>query len=193
MGAFDYEGWGVVEEPTRIGKAKIRHAGWVRMQDGKIRIDMREPSGKIVSRWFGLSAVASFTPQDENEVACAVITADTKARDAAEISERVCEILAAVSQVARISIEQLEGRRRTPQRLITYRHLAWYLMRHWTQASYPQIGVAVKRDHSSVMHGVNCAAKRIERGQFVEEIAKVKAIIAQSSAMVMDGLSQEVA
>jgi hypothetical protein len=194
MGPFDYEGWGVVEEPTKPGRRKIRWNGWIKMVAGKIRIDLRDPrSGQATVRWFGLEAVASLTPRREEDIDWEAVKADTRERDVAETGEKLFDILSAVSAVSRIPIEELRGKRKTPEKLNLYRHLAFYLMREWTSASFPMIGAAVNRDHSSIIHGVQLMVERIKRGMFADEITKIRALMAEPRAVVMDGLAQEVA
>lgn len=43
---------------------------------------------------------------------------------------------------------------RRPRRIVDARHVAMWLGRTYLQLSFPDIGSALRRDHTSVMHGV---------------------------------------
>ncbi len=68
--------------------------------------------------------------------------------------------LTAVAQEFGIDVEDLLSQRRGPA--VTYRLIGYYLARHTTRASYPQIGRAFGgRDHSTIMHGVARAEAKL--------------------------------
>jgi len=73
------------------------------------------------------------------------------------------EILETVARFYNVSRDDIEGRARTAS-LTEPRHVAMYLMREETEASYPAIGLAVGgRDHTTVLHGWQKVSRLVER------------------------------
>jgi chromosomal replication initiator protein len=73
------------------------------------------------------------------------------------------EVLAAVADYYRISIEDLKGRGRNKE-IVTPRQMAMYFLRAETDASLPQIGEELGgRDHTTVMYSVEKITQEIEQ------------------------------
>ncbi|RME62301.1 MAG: chromosomal replication initiator protein DnaA, partial [Candidatus Dadabacteria bacterium] len=72
------------------------------------------------------------------------------------------DIKEAVAVYYRISVKEMESKKRT--RNVSYpRHVAMYLCRKHTTASYPEIGIYFGgRDHSSVIHAANVVSNKIK-------------------------------
>lgn len=62
-----------------------------------------------------------------------------------------------------LSLAALIGRSRSAS-LVRARHVAMYVARETLGASYPEIGRAFRRDHTSVMHGVERASAELIAG-----------------------------
>lgn len=73
----------------------------------------------------------------------------------------VAQILELVAQECRVSVADLLGDDRS-RGVVRPRQLAMWLMRQTTFMSFPQIGEAMGRDHSTVVHGVRRITR--ERG-----------------------------
>jgi chromosomal replication initiator protein len=75
------------------------------------------------------------------------------------------DIKSAVVEQFGLKVSDLSSKRRT-RNLSFPRHIAMYLCRKHTTASYPEIGVSFGgRDHSSVIHAANVVAKKIAADQ----------------------------
>jgi chromosomal replication initiator protein len=73
------------------------------------------------------------------------------------------EVLAAVAEYYRITIEDLKGRGRNKE-VVLPRQMAMYFLREETSASLPQIGeVLGGRDHTTVMYSVEKITQEIEQ------------------------------
>ncbi len=73
------------------------------------------------------------------------------------------EVLAAVAEYYRISIDDLKGRGRSKE-IVTPRQMAMYFLREETAASLPQIGEALGgRDHTTVIYSVEKITQEIEQ------------------------------
>lgn len=59
-----------------------------------------------------------------------------------------------------VPLRELVGGSRV-SRVCTARHLVWYLLRKRYGLTWMEIGRQVKRNHTSVLHGVNCARKQL--------------------------------
>ncbi|MFN8499251.1 MAG: chromosomal replication initiator protein DnaA [Anaerolineae bacterium] len=73
-------------------------------------------------------------------------------------------ILEAVAEHYRVSLEEMLSSKRT-QRIVTPRHVAMYLMREDGRASLPQIGLKLRRDHTTVLHGIERIAQQEETNE----------------------------
>lgn len=69
------------------------------------------------------------------------------------------EIKLRVAAFYRIKLSDLEGRCRE-QAFVRARHIGYYLSRTMTQRSFPEIGRAYCRDHTTVMHGYDRISRR---------------------------------
>ena len=73
------------------------------------------------------------------------------------------EVLVAVAEYYRISLEDLKGRGRSKE-VVTPRQMAMYFLREETGASLPQIGEALGgRDHTTVIYSVEKITQEIEQ------------------------------
>jgi chromosomal replication initiator protein len=82
-------------------------------------------------------------------------------RDHNHTSVELESVLEAVAAYYHISVSDLSGRKRTKV-IAQARQLAMYIAREATTASLPQIGDAIGRDHSTVLHGCARVAAMIE-------------------------------
>jgi chromosomal replication initiator protein len=88
------------------------------------------------------------------------------------------EIIATVARHYGISIQRLIGGERTAF-LIRARHIAYFLVRHVGQRSYPETARAFNnRDHTTIMHEV----RKIERlvvldEQVLSEVEKIRRLL----------------
>lgn len=71
------------------------------------------------------------------------------------------QVLNAVAEYYRISLDDLKGRGRSRE-IVIPRQMAMYLLREATGTSLPQIGEALGRDHTTVMYSVDKIAQEIE-------------------------------
>lgn len=71
------------------------------------------------------------------------------------------QILRAVANYYRIDLAELKSEQRLHKRIADARAVAMYLTRKVTGASYPEIGRAFGRDHTTVLYAVNRVAARI--------------------------------
>lgn len=68
--------------------------------------------------------------------------------------------IGAVAHEFGVDVEDLLSHRRGAA--LTYRQIGYYLARHTTRATYPQIGRAFgNRDHTTIMYGVARAEQRM--------------------------------
>ncbi|MFN8473803.1 MAG: chromosomal replication initiator protein DnaA [Anaerolineae bacterium] len=84
--------------------------------------------------------------------------------DVARPAPSMDAILEAVAEHYRISIEEMLSAKRT-QRIVIPRHVAMYLMREDGRASLPQIGLKLRRDHTTVLHGIERIAQQEETNE----------------------------
>jgi chromosomal replication initiator protein len=72
------------------------------------------------------------------------------------------QIIDVIAEIYNISTDRLIGRERTRE-VARPRQIAMYLMREETEASLPQIGDTLQRDHTTVMYGHEKIADSLER------------------------------
>lgn len=91
-------------------------------------------------------------------------------------------ILAAVSKVTGVPLEDIRGPRRLG-RIVHARLIAYLALKRHTQLSLPQIGLSVgRRDHTTVLHGVRSIEGRARKDTAIAaEIAMVTAEINASA------------
>jgi chromosomal replication initiator protein len=83
------------------------------------------------------------------------------ATDARQRRVSIEDVLNAVSEYYRISLDDLRGKQRD-KHIVVPRHVAMYLMRQETEASLLEIGQALGgRDHSTVLHGCEKIGKEV--------------------------------
>ena len=70
------------------------------------------------------------------------------------------DVLAAVAAEFAVPVEAIRGRRKT-QQVAWARQAAMWVARRHTAASLPRIGQLLRRDHSTVLHGVRATEARI--------------------------------
>jgi hypothetical protein len=68
-----------------------------------------------------------------------------------------------VGAIYGLTVNDIVSARRT-LKLVEARHIVCYVSRHATRYSYPQIGRAINRDHSTVIHAVYQIEERIKEG-----------------------------
>ena len=69
-------------------------------------------------------------------------------------------MLAATATYHQLSMDDMLSKSRTKE-VVRARQVAMYLAREETEASLPQIGVALGRNHSTILHGYNKIANEI--------------------------------
>ena len=74
------------------------------------------------------------------------------------VDPRIGRVALAIHAAYGYSLDLIKSDRRMPE-LVEARHVFYWLLYRSTDLSYPVIGKRMKRDHSTVIHGV----KRIER------------------------------
>ena len=98
------------------------------------------------------------------------------------ISEKITisDIQRRCEQYFNVSHGEMLGSQR-PRHISNARQVAMYLSRNLTQASYPDIGKAFKKDHSSVVHACNNIEKKRQNDRdFANEIERIADLIAAS-------------
>jgi chromosomal replication initiator protein len=92
-----------------------------------------------------------------------------------QINISIDDIKGAVAQQFNIKVSDMVSKRRT-RNLSFPRHIAMYLCRKHTTASYPEIGVQFGgRDHSSVIHAANVVTSKIsDKSDLVEIIRQIE-------------------
>lgn len=76
----------------------------------------------------------------------------------------LAEIIGAVANFYGVKPEQLKGRHRTKE-IVGPRQMAMYLAREETNASLPQIGKALSRDHTTVLYGCRKINEQLTRDE----------------------------
>jgi chromosomal replication initiator protein len=83
------------------------------------------------------------------------------ATDARQRRVSIDDVLNAVAEYYRISLDDLRGKQRD-KHIVVPRHVAMYLMRQETEASLLEIGQALGgRDHSTVLHGCEKISREV--------------------------------
>jgi chromosomal replication initiator protein len=77
-------------------------------------------------------------------------------------SFRLAQVIAAVAEASGVPVRELLSGRRS-KRTVQFRQAAMWLAREITEHSYPAIGQAFNRDHSTVMYGVSRTEERMTR------------------------------
>jgi chromosomal replication initiator protein len=96
-------------------------------------------------------------------------------------ADRVIEV---VCQFYGVEKAALLGSDRT-QHVAMVRHIAMYLARLYSGLSYPALGSAFQRDHSSIIHGVRMIERRIkDQPAFAEFLARLEHAIQDDNEAV---------
>lgn len=85
------------------------------------------------------------------------------------------DILEATASYHQLSLDDLLGKRRTKE-VVRARHIAMYLAREETEASFPQIGEALGgRNHSTVLHGYQKIASELSADETLrQELSRIR-------------------
>jgi len=102
--------------------------------------------GKILKKWFGTTTARTLTASDIEE----------PKHHCLPPMERIIRATCTVSGLTRN--ELLSGRR--SKEFVHARHIAMYLAREYTTLSFPQIGRAMNKDHTTVYYVANKMANR---------------------------------
>lgn len=89
--------------------------------------------------------------------------------DASQLAQQVRVILEAVSKALNASPDQLTRRRRT-EPLAGARHIAMYLLRTDLKMSLPEIGRALRRDHTTVIYACRKIEEELKRGPALQAV-----------------------
>jgi chromosomal replication initiator protein len=88
---------------------------------------------------------------------------------------RIANVLQATSEMTGFSRSQLTSASRTRD-LINARQMAMFAARKLTNRSLLQIGIALKRDHTTVLHGLRMFADRLQADTKAREnLAQIEA------------------
>jgi chromosomal replication initiator protein len=94
------------------------------------------------------------------------------------------EIVEEVARFFNLSAEQLRGRGRSKE-IARSRQIAMYLAREETQASLPQIGESLSRDHTTVLYGHDKISRQIEEDDALRrEILSIRERLYNSNGRV---------
>jgi len=77
---------------------------------------------------------------------------------------KISDVAKATSIVTGVPLVDLYGERRTVK-ISQARWVVWYIARHYLLKSYPTIGKCFRKDHTTVMHGIERAQAMIDQGQ----------------------------
>ena len=102
--------------------------------------------GKILKKWFGTTTDRTLTASD----------IEAPKHHCLPPMERIIRATCTVTGLTRN--ELLSGRR--SKEFVHARHIAMYLAREYTTLSFPQIGRAMNKDHTTVYYVANKMAKR---------------------------------
>lgn len=102
--------------------------------------------GKILKKWFGTTTARTLTASD----------IEAPKHHCLPPMERIIRATCTVTGLTRN--ELLSGRR--SKEFVHARHIAMYLAREYTTLSFPQIGRAMNKDHTTVYYVANKMAKR---------------------------------
>lgn len=92
----------------------------------------------------------------------------------------VDDVIRATAQHFTLRIADLKGRRRTKS-LTLPRFVACYVARKLTRCSYPEIGVAIGRDHTSVLYAVQQVESRMDSDpRLANAVARVSEMAIES-------------
>lgn len=88
------------------------------------------------------------------------------------------KIISATTEVTGVTRIQIMSTRREREYVIA-RWMAMYVARETTTMSFPQIGRAMNRDHTSVIYGIKNISKRnVLNTKINRDIAKIKQLVA---------------
>jgi len=102
--------------------------------------------GKILKKWFGTTTARTLTASE----------IEAPKHHCLPPMERIIRATCTVTGLTRN--ELLSGRR--SKEFVHARHIAMYLAREYTTLSFPQIGRAMNKDHTTVYYVANKMAKR---------------------------------
>ncbi len=83
----------------------------------------------------------------------------------------VARILERVAEDYGLQVEQLKGRSHVPH-VVSARHVAMYLARRLGPRSFPQVGRAFNRHHSTVIYAVRQVEKNAGLRDYVERVER---------------------
>jgi hypothetical protein len=86
---------------------------------------------------------------------------------------KMASLLHATSSVTNIGAKDIRGLSRVDS-AVRARHIFFWLCRHYTSCSFPQIGNYIGKDHSTVVHGVKKVSASIA---LYPEIKKIKKLL----------------
>ena len=117
--------------------------------------------GKILSKLFGTTTARTLTASD----------IEAPAHHCLPAMERIIRATCTVTGITRN--ELLSARR--PAKFVHARHIAMYLAREYTTLSFPQIGRAMNKDHTTVYYVANKLANRSRGATMMNrDIAAIK-------------------
>jgi len=79
--------------------------------------------------------------------------------------QKIKDILMEEARISQLTVEEVIGYSRRQDILWTRYRIYWRARRE-TKASYPQIGRALKRDHTTVIHGERCYQAKINGKEY---------------------------
>lgn len=91
---------------------------------------------------------------------------------------RMAKIINATSKVFNVRNDEIIGRTRN-KAVASARQVVYMIARTSTEMTLPQIGKVMKRDHTTVLYGINKASERAEKDQqFADMIGEVRGRLA---------------
>lgn len=124
-----------------------------------LRVKLNLPQLRLIIDALTLLNPESVETRDMQE---RLIKTLTNGRPKKEVRPQALDsIIEAVSQKFHVKVKALRGSKRDSQTAFV-RQVTFYLARRLTGLSFPKLGDAFNRDHSTVIHGANLIAARMK-------------------------------
>jgi chromosomal replication initiator protein len=161
---------------TRLAILRAKAAaGGVRLDDECIELLAHRPVRSVRALLAGLNQVIGRATLLGLPITPALVCEALAALGVESSGLGLAEVIERTAHAYGVRVEELRGPSRR-QRLTRPRHVAMYLSRRYTGASYHEIGIALGRDHSTVLYAVDQTERRIlEQPQLRYEIEALAA------------------
>jgi chromosomal replication initiator protein len=167
-------------EKTRLAILRAKAAaGGVRLDEECLCLLADRPVRSVRALLAGLNQVVARATLLRQPVTPALVHQAIDALDVMRGGLGLVQIVERTARAYGVGLAELRGPSKA-QRLTRPRHVAMYLARRYSGASFQEIGLALGRDHTTVMYGVERMEQRIlERPQLRYEL---EALIARFDA-----------